>query len=166
MDYLQTGNKDTSSIEFLSWKAEPFWGGPKGNLLETPIKGEFKIEVFDASLNKLIYSRGFSTLFSEWQFTDEALTTTATFYESIVIPFPKQEIRIRLSRRNIKQEFHVIFETSFHPFNPAIEKSSATSYPVKKILDSGDPAEQVDLVFLPEATRRMKWGNSETMWRD
>ena len=150
MDYLQTGNKDTSSIEFLAWKAEPFWGGPKGNLLETPIKGEFKIEVFDASFNELIYSRGFSTLFSEWQFTDEALTTTATFYESIISPFPKQEIRIRLSRRNIKQEFHVIFETSFHPFNPPIEKTPTPPYPVKKILDSGDPAEQVDLVFLPE----------------
>ena len=150
MDYLHTGNKDTSSIEFLVWKTEPFWGGPKGNLIDDPLKGEFVIEVFDTSRNELIYSKGFSALFSEWQTTDEALNTSATFYESIIIPFPKQEVRIRLSRRDKKQQFHVIFETSIDPFYVAIEKTPPPHYPVQKILDSGDPAEHVDLVFLPE----------------
>jgi hypothetical protein len=150
MDYLHSGNKDTSSVEFLAWKAEPFWGGPKGNLIDDPLKGEFVIEVFDTSRNELIYSKGFSTLFSEWQTTDEALNTPATFYESIIIPFPKQEVRIRLSRRDKKQQFHVIFETALDPFNVSIEETPPPDYPVQKILDSGGPAEHVDLVFLPE----------------
>lgn len=83
MDYLHTGDKNISSIEFLAWKAEPFWGGSKKNLIDDPLKGEFVVEVFDSSEDELIYSKGFSTLFNEWQTTDEALHTSATFYESI-----------------------------------------------------------------------------------
>ncbi len=150
MDYLHTGNKEISSTEFLAWKAEPFWGGPRWNLIDAPLKGDFVIKVFDASEGELIYSKGFSTLFSEWQTTDEALHTFATFYESIIIPFPRQPVRIQLSRRDKKQQFHVIFETVFDPFDAVFEETPSPRYPVQKILDSGDPAEHIDLVFLPE----------------
>ena len=150
MDYLHTGSKDTSSVEFLAWKAEPFWGGSKWNLIDDPLKGEFVIQIFDTADDELIYSKGFSTLFSEWQTTDEALDTVKTFYESIIIPFPKYEIRLRLSRRNKEQQFHVIFETSFNPFYVPIKASPPPKYKVVKILDAGDPSEYVDLVFLPE----------------
>lgn len=150
MDYLHTGDKDTSSIKFLAWKEEPFWGGPKRNLIDDPLKGEFVVEVFDRAGDELMYSKGFGTLFSEWQSTDEALNSTETFYESIVIPFPKQQVKIRLSRRDKKQQFHVLFETSFDPLTVKIEQTPTHNYPVKKILDSGDPSTHIDLVFLPE----------------
>ena len=150
MDYLHSGNKETASVEFLAWKAEPFWGGPRRNLIDAPLKGDFVIEVFDSSGDELIYSKGFSTLFSEWQTIDEALHTSATFYESIIIPFPRQAVKIRLSRRDKKQQFHVIFETTFDPIYDATEKMPPLRYPVQKIVDSGNPAEHIDLVFLPE----------------
>ena len=149
MDYLHTGSKDTSSIALLAWKGEAFWGGSKGHLIDDPLKGEFVVDVFHTSDNKLIYSKGFSTLFSEWQTTDEASHTVKTFYESIVIPFPKHEIRLRLSRRDKKQQFHVIFETLFNPLLGPME-TSLPHYRAKKLLDAGDPSEYVDLVFLPE----------------
>lgn len=150
IDYLHSGDKNSSSIEFLAWKEEPFWGGPRRNLIDDPLKGEFVVEVFDISKDELIYSKGFSTLFNEWQTTDGALSSSATFYESVIIPFPKQPIKIRLSRRDKKQQFHVIFETSFDPLSTAIEKTPPPSYPVQKILDSGDSATHIDLLFLPE----------------
>jgi hypothetical protein len=157
MDYLHTGNKDTSTIEFLAWKGEPFWGGSKQHPIDEPLKGEFVVDVFDASDNKLIYSKGFSTLFSEWQTTDEALHTVKTVYESIIIPFPKKEVTLRLSGRNKKQQFHVIFETQFNPFLATIEKSPP-HYTREKILDAGDPSEYVDLVFLPEGYTESEMG--------
>jgi len=150
MDYLHSGDKNSSSIEFLAWKEEPFWGGPRRNLIDDPLKGEFVVEVFDRSDDELIYSKGFSTLFNEWQSTDGALINSATFYESIIIPFPKQPVRIQLSRRDKKQQFHVIFETSIDPLSAAIEKTPPLNYSVQKILDSGESATHIDLVFLPE----------------
>jgi hypothetical protein len=150
MDYRHTGSKETSSIEFVAWKAEPFWGGPEGNRIDDPPKGEFVIDVFDTSKGALIYSKGFSTLFSEWQTTDEAESTVKTFYESVVIPFPRREVRLQLIRRNKQQEFHVIFETSFNPLQALMETSAPPDYETVKILDAGDPSEYPDLVFLPE----------------
>ena len=41
MDYLHSGDKNYSSIEFLAWKEEPFWGGSRRNLIDDPLKGEF-----------------------------------------------------------------------------------------------------------------------------
>ena len=150
MDYLHTGSKDTSVVEFITWKKEPFWGGPRWNLVDNPLKGEFVIDVFDMSTHERIYSKGFSTLFSEWQTTDEASQTTRAFYESIIIPFPTHEVLLRISRRDKKQQFHVIFETVFNPFSDLVAESEPLDYPVKKVLDAGDPSEYVDLVFLPE----------------
>ncbi len=157
MDYLHTGSKDNSSIEFLGWKTEPFWGGSKWNLIDDPLKGEFVVDVFHASNDELVYSKGFSTLFSEWQTTDEALHTDRTFYESIIIPFPKHEIRLRLSRRDKKQQFHVIFEMLFNPFHAPMEMSRP-HYWAEKILDAGDPSEYMDLVFLPEGYTQSEMG--------
>ncbi|MBW1783420.1 MAG: peptidase M64 [Deltaproteobacteria bacterium] len=154
MDYLHTGSKDASSVEFLCFSAEPFWGGSKRNLIDDPLKGEYVVQVFDTADDELIYSKGFSTLFNEWQTTDEASNSTKTFYESILIPFPKQEVRLQLSRRNKEQQFHVIFETTINPFYVPIAASPRPDYNVVKILDAGDPSEYVDLVFLPEGYTR------------
>ncbi|MCF8146857.1 MAG: hypothetical protein K9N21_23365 [Deltaproteobacteria bacterium] len=55
MDYLHTGSKDESLVEFLSLSAEPFWGGSKWNLIDDPLKGEFVIQVFDIADDELIY---------------------------------------------------------------------------------------------------------------
>ena len=150
MDYLHRGSKETASVEFLAWKAEPFWGGPTWNLIDNPLKGEFVIQVFDAFNHELIYLKGFSTLFSEWQTTDEAKSTVKTFYESVVIPFPRREVELRLLRRNRQQEFHVIFETSFNPLKTLMETSSPPDYETVKVFDAGDPSKYPDLVFLPE----------------
>ena len=52
----------------------------------------------------------------------------------------------------------MIFETSIDPFNVAIEETPPPDYPVKKILDAGDPAEHVDLVFLSEGYTQDEMG--------
>ena len=161
MDYLQTGNKETSSVQFLCWKAEPYWGGPQKNLIPDPVKGDFILQVFDAAGNTLLYVNGYSSLFWEWQTTEEAETSTRTFHESVIMPFPLQTVRIRLQRRNKFQEFSTIFETVFDPVTSEIQTSNSfnqtagdngvqSGYPVEEVRHSGDPAQSIDLVFLPE----------------
>jgi hypothetical protein len=55
--------------EFLE---EPYWAGSHLNLIDTFGYGKFQYRVYDLSTGRLIYSRGYSTLFSEWQTTLEA----------------------------------------------------------------------------------------------
>ena len=49
---------------------------------------KFIVKDFDSG--KEIYSRTYSTLFSEWQTTDEAKQTIKSFSETIVFPYPKK----------------------------------------------------------------------------
>jgi len=75
-------------------KCEPFWGGSKKNLIDKFNLGEYRLFVYDIESSKLIYSRGFSTLFQEWMATDEAKVVNRSFYETVVIPFPKKSVRL------------------------------------------------------------------------
>ncbi|MCK7531283.1 MAG: hypothetical protein MZV63_09675 [Marinilabiliales bacterium] len=54
-------------------KVEPFWAGSQVNLVDTFYYGQNYVKV-DRSIRhgKLLYSRGYSTLFGEWQTTEEA----------------------------------------------------------------------------------------------
>ena len=59
----------------LDYAQEPYWGGSKTNLIDTMFYGNYYLNVYDIASDKLIYSRGYCTLFGEWQTTDEAQTT-------------------------------------------------------------------------------------------
>jgi hypothetical protein len=72
LDYYHFGNADTEQIAFDQLIEELIWGGSKVNLIDTLGLGNYFFKIFDTKDNKLIYSRGYSTLFQEWQTTAEA----------------------------------------------------------------------------------------------
>lgn len=106
--------------------------------------------VYDEIENKLIYSRGFSTLFQEWQTTDEAKTVVRSMEGSVVMPFPKNNIRVEIHRRDRNNYFNKIFEYSISPENYFIIKEKIKPYPSFQVHFSGEPSNNLDIVFLPE----------------
>ncbi|HQO85943.1 MAG TPA: peptidase M64 N-terminal domain-containing protein, partial [Bacteroidales bacterium] len=71
-DFVMAGNSTTTKVFPVSFREEPFWGGSLVNLIDPFNYGNFRYEIFDAVTGKLIYSRGFCTLYQEWQTTAEA----------------------------------------------------------------------------------------------
>jgi len=149
-DYTTGGNADTSIIYFEQLKEEPFWGGSKKNLIDIFNYGDHRLQVFDSAGSVMIYSRGFSTLFREWVDTDEAKKISRTYYGSVVMPFPKQKILIKLQNRDRKQVFHTVYEILVDPSDYFINKELPKQYKTEKVLDSGDPFVKLDIVVLPE----------------
>lgn len=150
MDYYQSGTHATSGFHFDTFKEEPFWGGSKINLIDTFRYGEFMLEVYDANENKLIYSRGYATLFREWQTTKEATKLNRSFPESVVMPFPKDSIRINILSRNTDMTWKKVFSTGLNPTDYFIQKEPVPDYPTGRLVDSGDPAKKLDIVIIPE----------------
>ncbi len=72
MDYIHAGNENNSSIYLKEFREEPFWGGSKINLTDTFKYGDYLLEMYDSVSGQLIYSRGYNTLFKEWQTTEQA----------------------------------------------------------------------------------------------
>jgi len=150
IDYYHTGNDSIDIYSLDELISEPYWGGSKVNLVDIFDYGEYKFLVYDDATNTLIYSRGYSTLFSEWQTTAEAKITTKSFSESVVMPFPKKKIRVEFYTRNRKGIFNKKFTYKVDPTNYFIKTERKYKYPTYDILNSGDPAVKVDIVIIPE----------------
>ncbi|HOY39303.1 MAG TPA: M64 family metallopeptidase [Bacteroidales bacterium] len=96
VDYIHSGTKNTEAVSFVRFVRDDRWAGNPDKLICEFEYGKYRVEVFDAVSNKLIYSYGYCSLFEEWQTTDEATLTNKAFGESIVIPFPLKAVRIEL----------------------------------------------------------------------
>ena len=94
VDYFHTGDSLNDSYSIDELKEEPYWGGSKTSLIDSFNYGRYEVKVYDQEENKLIFSHTYSTLFDEWQTTDEARHTVKTFSETFTMPFPKEKIRI------------------------------------------------------------------------
>lgn len=149
-DYYHVGDVNSQLIAFDELREEPYWGGPKKNLIDPFNYGNYKYEVYDKESGKLIFSRGYSTLFAEWLTTPEAKKIKRAFHETIVFPFPKREVILKIYAPDEKNVFRQVFEFEIDPSNPFIKKDKPNRYNSIKYLDNGDPSSKVDLVVIPE----------------
>jgi len=150
LDYYHTGNDKEEVYSYDEMIIEPYWGGSKTNLIDTLEYGKYYFKVYDEKSNELIYSRGYSTLFGEWQTSDEARETWRTVSESVVFPFPRDFTRVEFYSRNRDGEFEKKFEYRINPFDYFIKRDKSLVYPSFDVIVNGDPANKVDIVILPE----------------
>jgi len=150
LDYFHSGDKENNYYSIDELIEEPYWGGSKVNLIDIFNYGRYKFEVYDIETNKLIYSRGYSTIFNEWQTTEEAKHTTKTFNETVVFPFPKKAVLVVFYASNRKNEWIKKFEYEVNPENYFIKTERVDEYNKFEIVNSGDPSVKVDIAIIPE----------------
>ncbi|MCU0373347.1 MAG: peptidase M64, partial [Ignavibacteria bacterium] len=114
-DYIRAGNNLSNQIYFEQLKMEPYWSGNHKNNLDKFEYGHYKYLVFDSESGNLIYSRGYNTLYDEWQATDEAKHLNRSFYETVVFPYPKKTVRLELHERKRDGNFVKQFEITIDP---------------------------------------------------
>lgn len=154
MDFFHTGDKDTEIISFDKLIEEEYWSGSEKILIDPFNYGNYMLYVFDAASNYLIYSRGFSTLFQEWQSTEEAKTTFRSMSGSVIMPFPKNKIRVEIQRRERNNSFSKKFEYYVDPESYFIIREKIKPFQNFKVHYSGLPKEKLDIVFIPEGYNR------------
>jgi hypothetical protein len=150
IDYYHTGNSKQEMYSIDQLRTEPFWGGSHKTLVDTLNYGEYYFKVFDVKTNELIYSHGYCALFDEWRFTTEAKKTTRTFTETAVMPFPKNDVRIEFYSRNFMGVYEKKFEYKVEVKDYFISNERQMVFPVYDALISGDPADKIDIVIIPE----------------
>ncbi|MBN1181372.1 MAG: peptidase M64 [Bacteroidales bacterium] len=150
IDYIQTANADSSLYALSQIKQEPYWGGSMNNLIDTFRYGTNVVEVYDSATNKLIYSRGYATLCSEWQKTKEAKSVCRSFEETVIVPFPKRAIRIEILSRDDLNQFHKVFEYRINPHSLSIIKDKCNIYITESIIKVAESQNAVDIVFIPD----------------
>lgn len=150
VDYVHAGNKQEAWFAFDDMLKEPYWGGSKTRLIDDFGYGNYRMEVFDLNSDSLIYSRGYSSLFGEWQTTLEAKAMSRSFNETVVMPFPKDKVRLVLSARGSDGIFERQFELEIDPKSYFIGPGQRLRYPVSDIEINALPEQAVDIVILPD----------------
>ena len=149
-DFLLGGNKNEVKVFPQQIKQEPFWAGSQKNLIDVFNFGSYRFRVFDLKSDSLIFSKGFSTLFQEWQTTAEAKSMDRTFYQAAIFPFPKNIVSLEIDARQWDGKFKTIYTTEISPDDYFILKEQPFRYETTKITDNGKPDQKVDLVILAE----------------
>lgn len=157
VDYYHIGTKGQEQITLDKVYEEGLWPGSKVHLLDTMNLGDNFIKVCDFQTNTPVYSRGYSTMFGEWQTTDEALKGTwRTFQETIRFPFPKHKVVISFYRRDKfvaageKMVFREVFSTVIDPNSPAVinRERRQNPYTIIDVMVNGPIEKKIDILIL------------------
>lgn len=150
IDYYHVGNFEKEYIANDELFKEPHWGGSKVNLVDTFDYGKYKYEVRDSKSGKLIFSKGYSTLFGEWTDTKEANTQWRSFSESVILPFPKKIITVDFFKRHKNGVFEKVYTREIDPKNYQIRTQLNNPLKPLEIHSSGAPEKCLDIVLLAE----------------
>ena len=105
-----------SASASIAWCVEPLpWPGNPARPLDTTNRGKYFFEVVDAASGTVIYSRGFSSIYGEWETTAEAKRLDRTFSESLRFPAPQQPVRIVVKKRDARNVFRDVWTTTIDP---------------------------------------------------
>ena len=150
VDLTFAGDATYQKIFLEGLVKECAWSGSKTNLIDTFNYGEYRLEV-QTPQGEPIWSKGFNTLFQEWRTTADAVTTPQAFCSSYTIPYPKEEVVLKVYERvKATGVYNEIFSIGINPKDKLISNEVANSWKVSSLMENGDPATKVDLCFIAE----------------
>jgi IgA Peptidase M64/Peptidase M64 N-terminus len=150
LDYYHTGDasQEVFSVDRVVIEPLPWPGSPK-QAIDSSNLGKYLFEVRDAKTKALLYSRGFASIYGEWETTDEAKSIKRTFQESLRFPAPIAPVNIVLKKRDAKNVFQDVWTTTIDPSDQFIDRSKPT--PPARLITiqrAGEPEDKVDFLIL------------------
>ena len=150
LDYYHTGTAteevfslDRAVVEPLPWPGNPRRAVDDSNL------GKYFFEVKDKQTGRVLYSRGFASVYGEWETTDEAKTVRRTFQESLRFPAPEAPVQVVLKKRDAKNQFREVWTVGLDPSDIFIDRSTPKApAPLIEIEKNGDSASKVDFLII------------------
>jgi len=164
VDYYHTGNDKQESFSLDRIVVEPLpWPGNPAKTIDTSERGKYFFEVIDAASHKVLYSRGFASVYGEWETTAEAKSMNRTFSESFRFPSVDKPVRIVLKKRDARNVFQEIWATKVDPADKFIVRAGAlaSAGPLIKLHERGAPAEKLDLLILGDGYTAAERGKFE-----
>ena len=151
VDYFHSGGRGTETLALDQVVSDGPWSGSRTRLVDDLNLGKYRFEVVDRGTNRVLYSRGFASIYGEWETTPPTREMYATFHESLRFPWPKRDVQVTLKVRDRENSFHEIWSTLIDPdsrfVNPADQAPVGEVWP---IIESGLPSEKVDLLVIGE----------------
>jgi len=152
VDLYQSGDAKSEAVTLRRISEEPIWPESEAGLVAPFDYGRYAFKVYDAASNRLIFSRGFDSMFAEYKTTSPALAGTVRVFErSLRFPLPRRPVLFVVEQRDKRNLLHPVFNQMIDPADYHIlrERPAAPDW-IYEAKVGGDPHGQVDFVFLAE----------------
>jgi hypothetical protein len=151
LDYTFSGDNRHQHIFLDEMKWSDHWYGRRVNMDSLLLQGNGQLCVKDSKSGRVLYRYSFSTLFQEWQTTEEATRVQKSFENVFLVPFPKNPVDITVTLTDTHNKVIGMLTHHVDPKDILI-RPIATDEGVRwKYLEkSGDSKEKIDVVFVSE----------------
>ena len=149
IDYVFSGNSRETFIAVDELRSLEGWAGRRQHLAELPLRGNGCLTIRSASDSSTLYRTSFSTLFQEWQHTEEATRTSRSFENVFLVPMPEAPALATIELFDSHGNTSAI---STHPIDPSdILLRPASSSPATRDIHIGGPVEDcIDVAIVAE----------------
>jgi hypothetical protein len=151
LDYYHSGNasQELFSVDRIVIEPLPWPGSLLSQAVDETNLGKYLFEVVDRSTNRVVFSRGFASIYGEWETTEEAARVNRTFHESLRFPAPETPVQVVLKKRDADNAFREIWSTLVDPEDRFIDRSKpAPPGALIEIEKNGESATKVDFLIL------------------
>ena len=152
VELYNIGHAKESSVVLRDLYEEPTWPENPNSLI-TPFEyGQFSIKLFDEATGKLIFSKGFDSMFSEYITTTPAIEGVKRVFETTTrCPMPKAKTKLQIERRDREQVLSPVLTIAIDPTDYRIRREATAGKDVTfNIRDNGPAKDHVDIAFLAE----------------
>lgn len=148
IDYDHVGTASEEHVALDRLRVEGPWPGSRTQLLDPLNRGKYLLEMVDLGDQRLLYTRGFASIFGEWETTAEAKGSWRSIEEAVRVPEPRRPVQVRLRKRQADRSFREIAAFVIDPASRFVERPPAPEHEVWAIQENGPPATHVDLLIL------------------
>lgn len=149
LDYIFSGTNEETEISLAQMKSLEGWAGRRGRMEEALLAGNGSVSIRDSESGELLYVNTFSTLFQEWQNTEEATRVRKAFENVFLVPMPNAPVIVTVQ---LTDNYNKVVAELSHPVDPAdiLIRPVKEEYPYRYIHKSGDSGDCVDIVIVAE----------------
>jgi hypothetical protein len=158
-DYDHSGTATEEHFAKSQVVSDGIWSGSKVTLIDNLNLGLYSIEVVDKDSKVLLYSKGFASVFGEWQTTPDAKENWGSFNESLRFPWPKKPVTVILMKRDTSNIFRTIWTTDIDPDSRQVNPADMIhTNKVDIISENGAADKKVDIVILGDGYAKDEMG--------
>jgi len=149
LDYEFSGTAKTAEISLAEMRSLDGWAGRRVNMDKVLLRGNGQISLRDTT-GKLLYINSFSTLFQEWQNSEEATRVRKSFENIFLLPMPSEKAWVHIELYDSRGNVSASLTHKVDPSDILIRPVAVPDYPHKYLHYSGSPEEKIDIAIIAE----------------
>ena len=150
VDYFHSGGVGQEIVALERIVSDGPWPGSRTKLVDDTQPWQVSVRGDRPRTNTVIYSRGFASIYGEWETTAEYKTLHRTFPESLRFPWPKTPVQVVLKKRDAENAFREIWSTVVDPESRSVNPADLPAAGKLWTVFENGPVAKVDLLVISE----------------